>query len=122
MATEPYASLHEAADEHLEIRSEQVAPEQTGPSAEQEALREQISDELQQQLALERFQQERPELWIQVNASAAYGSARRVRKRRISTGQLLYLCQHTRLSKLCGEKGAGGRSRHLPNHHRHLRR
>ena len=67
MTTKPYSSLHENSDDHLELTPEQMNDTIEEPSADHEALKAQISDELHQQLALERFQQERPELWIQVS-------------------------------------------------------
>lgn len=72
MPTNPYAQLHDDSSDEAPPTPPTTSSDHSPPSAshddtDSEALRAQISAELQQQMAMERFQQEHPDLWMQVN-------------------------------------------------------
>lgn len=56
-----------SSDHHHPHNDQQPTPEQGDTPDQEQLLREQITAELQQQLALERFQKEQPELWLQAS-------------------------------------------------------
>jgi hypothetical protein len=69
MSAKPFSSLHQSLDgsPQTDTPGDSDKENNSPQHPEQEALRAEISAEFQHELAMERFQQEHPDLWIQVN-------------------------------------------------------